>query len=428
MTEGGSVTKTTDYAGNYIYEDVHTGEGPILQFFSHAEGYVDAEGGGYDYVYQYKDHLGNIRLSYMDANNNGGITADEIIEESNYYPFGLKHRGYNYGTSPLGNSAAQRWKYNGVELEESLGLDLYEMDYRSYSSDIGRFNSIDPAAEMARNWTTYRFGFNNPVLFNDPIGLWEIKSDGSWYTDNEKDISRFLNMLRFESMNEGNISGAQIDTFIGEEFRGSGGRLSNGDILLDEDVIVADDSGKYGDLSPRQVFNLGEQVEKYGSNPWNEKSSGGYGHWAYSYKYHRERNYYTNGGEGLSSIALSGAVLDITSAFLKNESFWLGKNFKFYDVNWGGNGVTGGKNKFAGKWSSRLGKLGSVASLYGAYNTYEEYQSGKLSTAGAVYLGATDAAGLRNIYGSMWSLGTGIGKTIVESSWYFNTFYKDYNW
>ncbi|WP_317125050.1 hypothetical protein [Chryseobacterium daecheongense] len=37
------------------------------------------------YIYNYTDHLGNTRLSYL----NNGLGA-EIIEENNYYPFGLK--------------------------------------------------------------------------------------------------------------------------------------------------------------------------------------------------------------------------------------------------------------------------------------------------------------------------------------------------
>ncbi|MCX2682209.1 RHS repeat-associated core domain-containing protein, partial [Galbibacter sp. EGI 63066] len=35
VNEGGAVTKTTDYAGNYIYEDDHTGSGSVLQFLAH---------------------------------------------------------------------------------------------------------------------------------------------------------------------------------------------------------------------------------------------------------------------------------------------------------------------------------------------------------------------------------------------------------
>ena len=81
MTDGG-----LGYAGNYIYEN------GTLQFFNHPEGYVTPNtGSNYAYVFQYKDHLDNIRLSYADADDNGSIdTATEIIEENNYYPFGLK--------------------------------------------------------------------------------------------------------------------------------------------------------------------------------------------------------------------------------------------------------------------------------------------------------------------------------------------------
>jgi len=50
--------------------------------FATSEGYVKADG---TYVFQYKDHLGNVRLSY--TNNNG---VAQIIDENNFYPFGLR--------------------------------------------------------------------------------------------------------------------------------------------------------------------------------------------------------------------------------------------------------------------------------------------------------------------------------------------------
>ena len=66
-----------------------------MQFAFTPEGYATPNGsGGYDYVYQYKDlpiaiGMGNIRLSYSDANYDGLISAtSEIVEENNYYPFG----------------------------------------------------------------------------------------------------------------------------------------------------------------------------------------------------------------------------------------------------------------------------------------------------------------------------------------------------
>ncbi|GAA4272780.1 DUF6443 domain-containing protein [Aquimarina gracilis] len=159
VTEGSSLI--TEYAGNYVYKNGN------LEFFNHSEGIVEKEADGYKYVYQFKDHLDNIRLSYKDANKDGTITQDEIVQEKNYYPFGLEHRGYN-------NTIVGRehpYKFQGVELEESLDLNLYEMDWRQYDPAIGRFISIDPLAEE-RNWLTpYNFVQNNPIIRVDPSGL-----------------------------------------------------------------------------------------------------------------------------------------------------------------------------------------------------------------------------------------------------------------
>ncbi|WP_369426807.1 hypothetical protein, partial [Profundicola chukchiensis] len=64
-----------------------------LQFFPTSEGYVRKTEGNrrqqfFDYVYNYTDHLGNIRLSYTtDPQSPSNI---KILEESNYYPFGLQ--------------------------------------------------------------------------------------------------------------------------------------------------------------------------------------------------------------------------------------------------------------------------------------------------------------------------------------------------
>ena len=70
--------------------------------------------------YELTDHLGNVRLSYTDNDGNGTIAQNEIVEESNYYPFGLKHKGYNNVVNSLGNASAQKWGYNGKELSEEL--------------------------------------------------------------------------------------------------------------------------------------------------------------------------------------------------------------------------------------------------------------------------------------------------------------------
>ena len=175
----------TDYANGYIYERPLT-SGPFnLKFFSHPEGYVSKETDGtFSYIYQYKDHLGNVRLSYTDANNNGAISTNEIVEESNYYPFGLKHNGYNNAINSLGSSTAQKYKYNGKEYQDELGLNLYDYGARNYDPAIGRWMNLDPLAEQSRRWSPYNYAYNNPVYFIDPDGMQAIAGEGDdWYID-----------------------------------------------------------------------------------------------------------------------------------------------------------------------------------------------------------------------------------------------------
>ena len=66
---------------------------------------------------------------------------------NNYYPFGLKHKGYNGNINGVENN----FKFNGQEFDKSLGINVNEMTFRQYDNALGRFMVIDPAAEMARN-------------------------------------------------------------------------------------------------------------------------------------------------------------------------------------------------------------------------------------------------------------------------------------
>ncbi|NRR91374.1 RHS repeat-associated core domain-containing protein [Winogradskyella undariae] len=161
-------TKTTQYAGNYIYEQDNEQVPNLLKFFSQPEGYVESNNnGGYDYVYQYKDHLGNIRLSYSDADNNGSVDSSEIIEEKNYYPFGLQHKGYNN----VINGTEHPYGFNGKEEQNELGLEWLDFGARNYDASLGRWFSIDALAEFYSLVSPYNYSINNPVKYTDPDGM-----------------------------------------------------------------------------------------------------------------------------------------------------------------------------------------------------------------------------------------------------------------
>ena len=184
IVDGRLLTKT-DYLSGFQYKDGK------LQFFPHAEGYVNVTAGTkFNYVYNYTDHLGNVRVSYgLDQNN-----VLRILEESNYYPFGLKHENYNaqkydFKQNALGTfvvlaptqSNDYKYKYNGKELQDELGLNLYDYGARNYDAALGRWMNVDPLAETSRRFSPYAYALNNPVFFIDPDGM---EAKGNYSSDN----------------------------------------------------------------------------------------------------------------------------------------------------------------------------------------------------------------------------------------------------
>jgi RHS repeat-associated protein len=149
-----------------------------------------------------------VRLSYSDTNNDGVITAssnpstNEIIEESNYYPFGLKHKGYNNVTSSNGNSVAQKYGFTGKEHQDELGLGWIDITARNYDPALGRWMNLDPLAEQGRRWSPYTYAFDNPIYFQDPDGMWpnpfkEIKRGvKQWVSNTGKSIKTNLKRVK----------------------------------------------------------------------------------------------------------------------------------------------------------------------------------------------------------------------------------------
>jgi len=71
------------------------------------------------------------------------------------------------------NSKEQNYLYNGVKFNNET--QLYETAFRTYDPFLRRFNHIDPLTASIPSLRPYHFGFNNPVRFNDPMGLIPIQ-------------------------------------------------------------------------------------------------------------------------------------------------------------------------------------------------------------------------------------------------------------
>ncbi|WP_053327412.1 DUF6443 domain-containing protein [Chryseobacterium gallinarum] len=127
-----------------------------LDFVPTAEGFYSF--GENRYIYQYRDHLGNARVSYIK--NSAGVA--QVTDTNNYYPFGLNHIGQGRGL--LGGYF--NYKYNGKELQET---GMYDYGARMYMPDLGRWGVVDPRSQYTHE--AYSYVWNNPISYNDPTGM-----------------------------------------------------------------------------------------------------------------------------------------------------------------------------------------------------------------------------------------------------------------
>ncbi len=181
----------TAYYGSFVYKSSSPQSGYAVSYILNPEGMINKDGATMEYQYFLKDHLGNTRVVFSDSNHDGwidrGVSSTEVLQRTDYYPFGMSFAGMQGGEN--------KYLYNGKEMQdESLGgvnLDLYDYGARYYDAQIGRFATVDPMAEYYLKWSPYSFCYNNPVRYIDPYGLGIIdwikrKSDEAKIRRNEK--------------------------------------------------------------------------------------------------------------------------------------------------------------------------------------------------------------------------------------------------
>jgi RHS repeat-associated protein len=111
-------------------------------------------------------------------------------------------------------------------------VNWYDYGARFYDAALGRWYSPDPLAELDHSMTPFKYCFNSPINYIDPLGLWE-PTVGGYTTSDAEDIDRFISYMYAEtSALNNNPSIDQMNTFISGEMSDQGsGSLSDGSKL-----------------------------------------------------------------------------------------------------------------------------------------------------------------------------------------------------
>ena len=188
-----------EYSGNVIYKD---GKLDKVLF---PGGYCTFGKDGSNPTFHYftQDYLGN---------NRAVVNEDGTVEQiTHYYPFGGTFN--DAGINP----ELQQYKYNGKELNRTLGLDSYDYGARQYFPALPTWDRVDPLCEKDYQVNPYAYCRNNPVRMFDNDGKrpgdFFLTMDaaaidfGLFYNDNSIRENREYGTFIYKVTNQSGVSG-----------------------------------------------------------------------------------------------------------------------------------------------------------------------------------------------------------------------------
>jgi RHS repeat-associated protein len=112
--------------------------------------------------------------------------------------------GDNQKSSKRFHSIRKALRPTGSQMDSETGMYYYGARY--YDPAVGRFISPDPLSSLAPSWTPYRYGFNNPIIYTDPTGMFESKDEAKQYAKENGIKTGWFRSSKIESNKDGSWS------------------------------------------------------------------------------------------------------------------------------------------------------------------------------------------------------------------------------
>lgn len=204
---------------------------------------------GYVYIYVSNESPVNVFFDNLQVVH----TRSPILEETHYYPAGLIMAGISCRS--LSNGPTNKYKYNGIELNNDFDLNIYDAFYRNLDPQLSRFWEPDP--KTTQHESVYATMQNNPINKADWLG--------DYFTWGNSTVEDTYKKMREENNN-------RINSYLGELIN----ILSSGEKGMDKQINqLTALVNMHADLNAQWDEMTSSDVEFYVSSDAPQKGAAG---------------------------------------------------------------------------------------------------------------------------------------------------------